>query len=154
MRKISVLPILQQQNPFGLLVNDEIMLYSDAATAYYNVLVIIMSEFPRGMIDLVLLMQHQGLSVYEAQKYLGRKQYMYIEFWKANDPLRDSQLRMLFHKMLKVTGCGFDAASYWTGVQTFDKVLRDSDYEERLNNGKLLITFKKWQQEELETTTL
>lgn len=112
--------------PFAVyeLGTEKPQLYPTAHEAYYDVLMRLYMEFPKGYIDMALFVnEHQGVPIRDAERYCVNGEYFKINLTNIQDGARMSQLRAIFCILLKKTGCDFDESTFRTALFNFDNYL-------------------------------
>ena len=141
--------VMETCNPLGLLdSNKRLVVYNNPVECYERLLNTMHKEFPRGWIDIPLLMRKtQGLTIANARELCGRKMFAIIE-WDCEDSKdkadkRFEKLKGVCYRMLKVTGCDFSEDALRKALYEWDKALAeqkfyDRDYKEETTNIKFI----------------
>ena len=131
--------VLSEHNPFALQMGkDNIRLanYEKSSDCYKEVLLLMWSMFPRGFIDMPLFMTTwMGVSLAEAERICGVKQYCSLRIWEVGDKERNNMLRSVLQMFIKYTGCSWDENAFQQALYDFDVFLINSNVKEKTNNG-------------------
>ena len=142
MRKIDrekFLLYMQEHNPLSICVDGKLAEWDKAMVAYFEYLKILWSESPRGYIDIPLFMKkHQDISLTEAERICGQKQFCLIRIWDKDDPKRYTQLLNLMHLLSRNAYCYVIESDFRAGLILFDLWLEKQNIKERTEDGSLV----------------
>ncbi len=142
--KKQVNEMLAKSSPFGILTEGRLLTYERVEQAYYEVLMLLWSEFPRGFIDMPLFMwKYQGLTITEARQLCHHKEYALCRIWDADDKERRTLLRQILQVLLRVTEVDFDETAYQTALTSLDIWLVKNQVAERTENGAMVSFIRK-----------
>ena len=142
--KKQVNELLASRSPFGIQAEGRLLTYERAGQAYYEALMLLWSEFPRGFIDVPLFMwKHQGLSITEARQVCHHREYCLCRIWDVDDKDRRNQLRQVLQVLLRVTDVDFDEEAYQTALTSMDIWLVQNHVAERTENGAMVSFVKR-----------
>ena len=132
-------------NPFAFrMPGAEMEFFKSPFECYRDVILMLWAEFPRGFIDIPYFMsKYQGVNIREAARQCGQKQYALVELWQSGSQDRNTSLRRVLEKLLKVTGVDFDENAYVNALQAFDAFLETSKIPERTVSGALVKFINK-----------
>jgi len=136
--------LLANRSPFGIQTEGRLLTYERAEQAYYEALMLLWSEFPRGFIDMPLFMwKYQGLTITEARQLCHHKEYALCRIWDVDDKERRTLLRQILQVLLRVTEVDFDETAYQTALTSLDIWLVKNQVAERTENGAIVSFVKR-----------
>lgn len=118
--------VLSIVNPLALAdSNRRLSVYSDAATCYSTAINYMFALFPKGYVDVpLLLIKVQAVRMSEAMEMCGRKQYASIH-WKCFDSISEERIKSILLVMLKRVKCDFSENAFRKAIGEMRDYLED-----------------------------
>lgn len=118
--------VLSIVNPLALTdSNKRLSIYSDAATCYCTAINYMHALFPKGYVDIpLLLVKTQAVRMSEAMEMCGRKQYASIH-WKCFDSICEERVKAILFVMLKRVKCEFSENAFRKAIAQMRYYLED-----------------------------
>ncbi|MBQ5712869.1 MAG: hypothetical protein IIV77_00025 [Bacteroidaceae bacterium] len=114
-------------------------IYSNPQDAYKEVIVMLWAEFPRGFVDIPFFMsKYQGLSLKDAERLCGRKQYAIVKMWDRDDKQRIAILRRIYEALLRVSELKLNESYFLNAIQCFDIFVEKSKIAENTQSGAIV----------------
>ena len=118
--------VLSIVNPLALTdSNKRLTIYNDAATCYSTAINYMFALFPKGYVDIpLLLVKTQAVRMSEAMEMCGRKQYASIH-WKCFDSISEERIKSILLVMLKRIKCDFSENAFRKAISEVRDYLED-----------------------------
>ena len=136
------MPIVKDKNPFLLKnhVGGYVECYESAKVAYFQVLYLLLVEFPRGFIDLpYFVFKYMGVSIRDAERMFKKYDLFYFDFVDTENQQRKDKLRELLGALLLYSKCAFDESAFSEALYDFDNILIRFNVHDKIITG----AFKK-----------
>ena len=118
--------VLSIVNPLALTdSNKRLTIYNDAATCYSTAINYMFALFPKGYVDIpLLLVKTQAVRMSEAMEMCGRKQYASIH-WQCFDSISEERIKSILLVMLKRIKCDFSENAFRKAIGEVRDYLED-----------------------------
>ena len=120
--KEAICSALGSINPFMLRSETgRLYIYQRPQDAYNKVVRLLFAEFPRGFVDVVLIMmKYQRIAPAQARSYCGRRDYAMIDW---SEPETRQIIRHIMSILLKPSGCKLNETCFNEAMRYLDSLI-------------------------------
>lgn len=139
--------LLEKFNPFGFKEPDgRSSVFNNYGELYYHIMEKIVTTFPRGYIDIILLiMEEMKISINDAEKIFRKHfmrvfktEYKLVELWNEDDKERDKFFRDLLFCFHSYSGTKFNESYYRDALLKYNERNSKLNLEKRTLDGSVL----------------